>query len=77
MMGANADEAEHRKRIQARRALARSAWSEFDAGELQRRAGGTPMTAEQWRDCVAPQWALDALSDAEVRHLMAYVWGEK
>ena len=69
-------EAGHRRLIQARRALSRSAWREFEAGEAQRRAGFTSMTAEQWRDCVAPQWALDALSEADVRHLMAYVWGE-
>ena len=54
----------HERRIDARKVLMRSA----------RAADRMGLSAQEWQDKHAPQWALDELPQGEVTHLMAYVW---
>lgn len=57
-------ELDHAGRIRARKELLRSA----------RAADRMGLSAQEWQDKHAPQWALDELPQAEVSHLMEYVW---
>lgn len=52
------------QQIKARKELTRSAW---DAKEWN-------VDSQTWLDNLAPQWALDRVSQTEINHLIMYIW---